>query len=52
MDNNRQKTNVSETVKNAASGYGVVVLGTICFLLSLAVLSAVVRIIVGASAGA
>lgn len=43
---------MSDSVKNAAAGYAVVVLGTACFVLFLAVLSAIVRIIVGASAGA
>ena len=52
MEDNRRKTSIGESVKNAASGYAVIVLGTVCFLLSLAVLSVIVRIIVGAGAGA
>ncbi len=40
-----------ETVKNAASGYGAVVLGVVCFLLALTVIMAVVRFVVGVSAG-
>ena len=52
MKSERQKTSRPDTVKNAASGYSVIVLGTICFVLALAALSTIVRIIVGASAGA
>lgn len=37
-----------EAVKNAASGYGAVVLGVICFLLALAVIMMIVRLVVGA----
>lgn len=50
---NERKNNGSrlDTVRNAASGYAVVVLGILCFVLSLAVLTTVVRVIVGASAG-
>ena len=43
--------NWTEAVKNAASGYGAVVLGVLCFLIALAIIMAVVRFIVGAGAG-
>ncbi len=43
--------NWSDAVKNAASGYGAVVLGVVCFLISLAVIMAVVRFVVGLGAG-
>ena len=43
--------NWADAVKNAASGYGAVVLGVVCFLLSLAVVMAFVRFIVGMSTG-
>ena len=52
MRSERRNTTVNESVKNAATGYGAIVLGITCFVLVLAVLSAIVRIIVGASAGA
>lgn len=52
MKNERRKTSVSDAVKNAASGYAVVVLASVCLVLALAVLSAVVRVVVGFSAGA
>ncbi|MBR0406042.1 MAG: hypothetical protein IJI68_12720 [Eggerthellaceae bacterium] len=52
MENRRRKISFDESVKNAAAGYAVVVLAIACFVLSLAVLSAIVRIVVGASAGA
>lgn len=51
MNNNRRKDSWDETIKNAASGYGAVVLSVICFMLSLAVITFVVRLIVGASTG-
>ena len=41
-----------ESVKNAASGYGAVVLGVVCFLLSLAVIMAIARFVVELSTGA
>ena len=44
--------NWGDTIKNAASGYGAVILGIVCFLLSLAAIMAVVRLIVGAGTGA
>ena len=40
-----------EAVKNAASGYGAVVLGVACFLLSLVVITAIVRFVVGLGTG-
>ena len=46
-----EQGNLIEMVKNAASGYGAVVLGVACFLLSLAAIMAIVRFIVGVSAG-
>lgn len=53
MGSERGKISRSESVKNALSGYGVVVLGTVCFLLLLAVITTVVRILlIGAGAGA
>lgn len=52
MQNERRKTSLQDVVKNAASGYAVIVLGTACFVLALAVLSVIVRIVVGASMGA
>lgn len=50
MENRRRKISLDESVKNAAAGYAAVVLGIACFVLSLAVLSAIVRIIVGSGA--
>ena len=44
--------NWAEAVKNAASGYGAVVLGIVCFLLALTVVVAAVRFVVGLSTGA
>ena len=43
-----------ESVKNAASGYGAVVLGIVCFLLLLVLIMAIARFVVGLgiSAGA
>ena len=46
-----EQGNWSDAVKNAASGYGAVVLGVVCFLLSLAIIMAVVRFIVGLGTG-
>ena len=51
MVEKRKQNDVAETAKNAAAGYAVIVLGTICFVLALAVLAMIVRLIVGASAG-
>ena len=46
-----EQDNWTEAVKNAASGYGAVVLGVLCFLIALAIIMAFVRFIVGAGAG-
>ena len=43
--------NWAEAVKNAASGYGAVVLGVVCFLLTLGVIMGIVRFIVGLGTG-
>lgn len=43
--------NWADAVKNAASGYGAVVLGVVCFLIALTVIMAIVRLIVGAGTG-
>ena len=51
MNDARQKENFDETAKNAFAGYVMVVLGVVCFILSLVVIAAIVRLIVGASAG-
>ena len=50
--NERQNMDRAEAAKDAAVGYAVILLATLCFLLSLAALTIVVRFIVGASAGA
>lgn len=39
-----------EAVRDAATGYGAVVLGIVCFLLALTIVVAGVRVVVGASA--
>lgn len=52
MERESKHTNRQDSVKNAASGYAVIVLGTACFVLALAVLATIVRVIVGAGAGA
>ena len=46
-----RQDNWAEAVKNAASGYGAVVLGIVCFLLALAAIVAIVRFIVGLGTG-
>ena len=51
MKDERQKENISESAKNAFAGYATVVLGIVCFVLLLVAIAAVVRLIVGASAG-
>ena len=48
----KKQTNWSDAIRDAATGYAVVVLGVICFLLALAVVVAGVRMIVGTSAPA
>jgi hypothetical protein len=47
----RRRLKVAEAVKNAASGYGAVVLGVVCFLLTLVVIMGIVRFIVGLGTG-
>lgn len=51
MNDERQKESFEESAKNAFAGYAMVVLGIVCFVLSLVAISAVVRLIVGASTG-
>ena len=52
MANGRDNwSNWTDAVKNAASGYGAVVLGVACFLIALVIIMAVVRFIVGAGTG-
>ena len=51
MSDERRKENFDETAKNAFAGYLMVVLGIVCFVLTLVAVAAVVRLIVGASAG-
>ena len=43
----KKQENRIETVRNAATGYAVVVLGIICFVLALAVIMAGVRVVTG-----
>lgn len=50
MRKTREKTDIREATKNAATGYAVVVLSIVCFLLVLVVAAALVRLVVGASA--
>ena len=52
MSDKRRKENLEDAVKNAFAGYAVVVLAMVCFVLALVAITAVVRIIVGASVGA
>ncbi len=52
MSDERKNVDVREAVLNAASGYAAVVLGIVCFILALVVIAAIVRIVVGAGAGA
>ena len=52
MSDKRRKENLEDAVKNAFAGYAVVVLAIVCFVLALVAITAVVRIIVGASVGA
>lgn len=52
MKNGRDNwANWADAVKDAASGYGAVVLGVACFLLALAAIMAIVRFVVGMGAG-
>ncbi len=48
----KKQNSLAETVRNAATGYAVVVLGVICFLLALVVVIAGVRIVLGANLAA
>ena len=45
----KKQENRVEAMKNAVTGYVAIALGIICFLLALAVIMAVVRIVIGAS---
>lgn len=51
MKNERHIDDIAETVKNAASGYGVIVLAVVCFIVVLAAVTLVVRMVVGGSTG-
>lgn len=51
MNNERHTDDLVETVKNAASGYGVIVLGSVCFVLILIAITFIVRVIAGGGAG-
>ena len=50
MSNERNKENLDESAKNALTGYLMVALGIICFVLALILITAIVRIIIGAGA--
>lgn len=52
MSDKRRKENLGEAVKNAFAGYAMVVLAAVCFVLSLVAVTAIVRLVVGASVGA
>lgn len=52
MSDERRKDNLDETAKNAFTGYTMVVLGVVCFIIMLVIVAAIVRLIVSASAGA
>ena len=43
----KKQSSLTEAVRNAATGYAVVVLGIICFLLALILLMAGVRLVAG-----
>lgn len=51
MSVERKQGELRDAVLNAASGYAAIVLGIVCFVLFLIVIAAIVRLIVGASAG-
>lgn len=51
MRDERQKEQLDETAKNVFAGYATVVLAVVCFVLFLAVLTFIVRLIVGAGSG-
>ena len=52
MANERQHTDQREAAKDAASGYAVIVLAVVCFILLLALITVIVRFLVGAGASA
>jgi CHASE3 domain sensor protein len=52
MSDERRKDNLDETAKNAFTGYTMVVLGVVCFIIILVIVAAIVRLIVSAGAGA
>lgn len=52
MANERQHIDQIEAAKDAASGYAVIVLAAVCFILFLALLTVIVRFLVGAGASA
>ena len=51
MSSEEKKSDLASTVLSAASGYAVIVLSIVCFIVALIVIAAIVRIVVGASAG-
>lgn len=51
MSSEEKNSDLADTVLSAASGYAVIVLSIICFVVFLIVVAAIVRIVVGASAG-
>lgn len=51
MKKDRQNENIEEAAKNAFTGYMVIILSVVCFVLSMVVVTALVRLIVGASTG-
>ena len=50
MKDERKKESFDEAAKNAFAGYAMTVLGIVCFILFLMVLTALVRLVVGAGA--
>lgn len=51
MSSERRKEELGEMIKNAVSGYAVTVLSIVCFMLSLVIITFIVRLVVGASTG-
>ena len=51
MSSEEKNSDLADTVLSAASGYAVIVLSIVCFVVFLIVVAAIVRIVVGASAG-
>lgn len=51
MSGEEKKSDLTDTVLSAASGYAAVVLSIVCFVVVLIVVAAIVRIVVGASTG-